>query len=431
VPIHEGMKRSAQLRALEASQGTPNEPPPSMESLAAIRDEVRRERLLDMEGRLKKYRALAFGVLALALVAAVPTYGWWWLGLLGAALASFSIADHFMARSRRPDVWIAVAWGLSPVLIAAGVVATDGVNSPALAWFAAPAVTLGARFDRRGIALGTAWILFVMLAPIVASDPAAAFQDYPDRLVGAVALVLAVTILSLALADSDRVYRRRSTLDPLTGTFNRTALDQRLSELDGHPVQTNEGVSFAFLLADLDHFKRVNDLHGHPVGDMVLQDTAYIFRAGLRASDSVYRVGGEEFLAVLPGADEERAMEIAERLRRTVRDRRANGIGVTVSIGVAVAREGELDSDDMVARADEALYAAKAGGRDRVCLAGAGGGRPELSEPRPFLFPLAESQPHHREDQGRENGGPDQGGGGGRVHVAGVDGDRRDRHHQR
>lgn len=367
-----------------------------MESLAAIRSEVRRERLLDMEARLKKYRGLAFLVLALALVAAAPTYGWWWLGLLAAALASFSIADHFMARSRRPGVWIGVAWGLSPVFIAIGVVATDGVNSPALAWFAAPAVTLGARFEPRGIMAGTLWILFVMLVAIVGSDPLGVFGVYPDRLAGAVALVVAVTILSLALADSDRVYRRRSTLDPLTGSFNRTALDRRLSELDGHPVEKEEGISFAFLLADLDHFKRVNDEHGHPVGDLVLQDTAYLFRSALRASDAVYRVGGEEFLAVLPGADEDRAMEIAERLRRTIRDRRASGIGITVSIGVAVAVDGELDSDDMVARADGALYAAKAGGRDRVCLAGAGGGHSEPDDPDGFCFPLAEARNGNR-----------------------------------
>ena len=389
-----------------------------MESLAAIRSEVRRERLLDMEGRLKRYRAVAFLVLGLALVAAVPSYGWWWLGLLAAALIVFAVADHFMARSSRPDVWIAIAWGLSPVAIAAGVIGTDGVNSPALPWFAAPAVTLGARFDRRGIAAGTLWILFVMLVAIVGTDPTGTFIDYPDRLAGAVALVLAITILSLALADSDRTYRQRSTLDPLTGSFNRTALDQRLSELDGHPVEKGEGISFAFLLADLDHFKRVNDEHGHQVGDMVLQDVAYVFRAGLRASDSVYRVGGEEFLAVLPGADEERAMEIAERLRRSVRERRPNGVGLTVSIGVAVARDGELDSDDMVARADSALYAAKAGGRDRVFLAGADG-QTDPDAPRPFVFPLGEAHP--------ENGASHQGGNGAEAQAAAVDGDG-DRH---
>lgn len=416
------MKRSGQ-GALEASQGTPHEPPPpSMESLAAIRGEARRERLLDMEARLKRYRAVAFGVLALALLIAAPSWGWYWLLLLGAALAIFSVADHFMARSARPDLWIAVAWGISPVLIAIGVVGTGGVDSPVLAWFAAPAVTLGARFEPRGIAIGTLWILLVMLGATAVLDTSHTFAEYPHQLSAAIALVVSVTILSLALADSDRAYRRRSTLDPLTGSFNRTALDQRLSELDGHPVAKAEGLSFAFLLADLDHFKRVNDEYGHQVGDMALQDTAYVFRAGLRASDSVYRVGGEEFLAVLPGADEERAMEIAERLRLSIRERRLNGIGVTVSIGVAVARDGELDSDDMVARADGALYAAKAGGRDRVCLAGAQG-EAEVCAPQPFVFPLAEGRPNRAEGEGQENGGSDGWGRGEAGKLAEVDDD--------
>jgi diguanylate cyclase (GGDEF)-like protein len=341
-----------------------------MESLAAIRSEVRRERLLDMEARLKRYRLLAFLVLAITLVGAAPRFGWWWLVALGVCLAAFMVADRFMARSSRPQLWIAAAWALSPAIIAVGVAGTVGIDSPALPWFAAPAVTLGSRFEPRGIAIGAAYILVVMIVATAGVDPSGTFEKYPDHLTAAMALVISVTILSLALADSDRANRRRSTLDPLTGSFNRNALDQRLSELDGHPIDNGEGLTFAFLLADLDHFKQVNDEYGHMVGDMVLQDTAYQIRAGLRASDAVYRVGGEEFLAVLPGADEEQAMHIAERLCQMVRERRVNGVELTVSIGVAIARDGELDPDEMVARADGALYAAKAGGRDRTCMAG-------------------------------------------------------------
>jgi diguanylate cyclase (GGDEF)-like protein len=364
------MSPSAQIRAVDASRGIPDHPPPSMESLAAIRAEVRRERVLDMEARLKRYRVLAFLVLAVALVGAIPRFGPWWLVALGTCLAGFAVADRFMLRSSRPWIWIAAAWGLSSLIIGVGVAATGGVDSPALAWMAAPAVTLGSRFEGRGIALGTGWILLVMLIATAGIDPSGTFEHYPDQLIAAIALVISVTILSLALAESDRSFRRRSTLDPLTGTFNRNALDQRLSELDGQPVSNSEGVSFAFLLCDLDHFKLVNDQHGHVAGDMVLQDTAYILRAALRASDAIYRVGGEEFLAVLPGTGEDQAVEIANRLCTAIGERQTDGIGVTVSIGVAVAKDGELDSEEMVARADGALYAAKEGGRNRACLAG-------------------------------------------------------------
>jgi diguanylate cyclase (GGDEF)-like protein len=89
-------------------------------------------------------------------------------------------------------------------------------------------------------------------------------------------------------------------------------------------------------------------------------------RAALRAGDSIYRVGGEEILVILPGAGYEDAMEIAERLRIAVRERRPVGIGVSLSIGVAIAEPGLVDTDDLLARADAALYAAKANGRDLV-----------------------------------------------------------------
>jgi diguanylate cyclase (GGDEF)-like protein len=91
-------------------------------------------------------------------------------------------------------------------------------------------------------------------------------------------------------------------------------------------------------------------------------------RATLRAGDSIYRVGGEEILVILPGADEEAAVEIAERLRQDVRHRRPVGVAVTVSIGVAVSQSDFVNTDDLVTRADAALYSAKAGGRDRFVV---------------------------------------------------------------
>jgi diguanylate cyclase (GGDEF)-like protein len=94
-------------------------------------------------------------------------------------------------------------------------------------------------------------------------------------------------------------------------------------------------------------------------------------RAKLRAGDSIYRVGGEEMLVVLPGARREDAVDIAERLRLAVRDLHPVGVTMTVSIGAAVSRPGGFDTDDLVHRADQALYAAKASGRDRVSFAAA------------------------------------------------------------
>lgn len=336
------------------------------DTLVSIHEEARRERLLDMEERVGRYRLACFGILALALAAGGGTS----IGYLGivpllAGLAGFAVADRFMRSSPRPAVWVAGAWAALPVLLAISVLVTGGAGSPVLVWFALPAVTLGFRFEPRGMVFGTAYVIAMFMAAAVLPDPHAALE-HRQQLIAITALIVSTVILTGALVESDRAHRRRSTLDPLTGLFNRNALEQRLAELEGQPCDPHEGLSHAFLLCDLDHFKQVNDRFGHVAGDAVLQDVAYTMRATLRAGDSIYRVGGEEILVILPGAGHEDALEIAERLRSEVRERRPVGVSVSLSIGVAVAEPGVVDCDDLLSRADSALYAAKAGGRDLV-----------------------------------------------------------------
>ncbi|HEX3173015.1 MAG TPA: GGDEF domain-containing protein [Solirubrobacterales bacterium] len=337
------------------------------ESLVAVRDDARRERLLDMEVRLRPYRLATFAILAIALSTVGGEVGWWWIVPLLAGLVGFAVADSFMRNSEHPALWIATAWGILPLLLADAVVTTGGASSPALMWFALPALTLGARFEPRGIAIGTAYIVGLLLLSTYGLEPSTAAAHHKE-VIAAAALVLSTVVLSGALVESDRAHRRRSTLDPLTGLSNRNALEQRLAELDGQPTSQEEGLSHALLLCDLDHFKRVNDQLGHAAGDAVLQDVAYTMRAALRAGDSIYRVGGEEILVILPGAGEAGAIEIAERLRNAVRERRPVGVPVTLSIGLAITPEGPVDTDELVSCADAALYSAKASGRDRVVL---------------------------------------------------------------
>jgi diguanylate cyclase (GGDEF)-like protein len=340
--------------------------PVTGETLVSIHEEARRERLLDMEERVSRYRLACFGILALALaVGGGSSVSWWWAPLLGAGLAGFWIADRFMRTSSCPAIWIAAAWAALPLLLTAAVLVTGGVTSPVLVWFGLPAVTLGFRFEPRGMVFGTVYVVAMFLAAAVLPDPQAALEQR-QHLIAIAALIVSIVILTGALVESDRAHRRRSTLDPLTGLFNRNALEQRLSEIDGQPCDPAQGISHAFLLCDLDHFKRVNDRFGHATGDAVLQDVAYTMRATLRAGDSIYRVGGEEILVILPGAGHEDACEIAERLRVAVREREPDGVPVSLSIGVAVAEPEVVDTEDLLARADAALYAAKAGGRDLV-----------------------------------------------------------------
>src|SRR5579872_6936080 len=131
--------------------------------------------------------------------------------------------------------------------------------------------------------------------------------------------------------------------------------------------------SLGIIMADIDFFKKINDNHGHLVGDTVLQQVGQRLASGLRSYDSVGRYGGEEFLIVVPGCDALNLVVTAERLRRRIVDQpvetTAGPVAVTISLGLASAQGDEpglTDSEGILREADAALYAAKAGGRNRV-----------------------------------------------------------------
>ena len=160
-----------------------------------------------------------------------------------------------------------------------------------------------------------------------------------------------------------------SDLDPLTGLRNRHSMADDLQRERGRALRGGRPCCVA--LGDIDHFKKINDTHGHAVGDEVLAACAQRFLGHLRPHDTVYRYGGEEFLFCLPDSDTEQAMGILERVRRALADvpvETADGqrIAVTASFGVAPMDEA-ADADEATRRADAALYQAKRTGRDRVC----------------------------------------------------------------
>ena len=177
-------------------------------------------------------------------------------------------------------------------------------------------------------------------------------------------------------------HQARSDLDPLTGLHNRQIMFEELDRERERFLRTGETCCIA--LADLDYFKQVNDNHGHAAGDQVLTACAARFIENLRPYDMVFRYGGEEFLICMPNAESETAMAILERLRKAMADEpvvvengdqapRDEGPGKdkelrgTVSFGLAIL-EHETSLKQTMARADEALYQAKGGGRNRVCL---------------------------------------------------------------
>ena len=163
--------------------------------------------------------------------------------------------------------------------------------------------------------------------------------------------------------------RIQASHDALTGIFNRGAIIEVLQRELERARRATTPVSV--VLADLDHFKSVNDTHGHPAGDAVLRETARRLRAPLRPYDSLGRYGGEEFLLVLPDCPEADAAAVAERVRLAVAEvpmeLSAGRIAVTVSFGTATADDVQtFDLEKLIRAADEALYRAKRGGRNRV-----------------------------------------------------------------
>jgi two-component system cell cycle response regulator len=179
---------------------------------------------------------------------------------------------------------------------------------------------------------------------------------------------LRILELQDSLIAAREALRHQATHDALTGLLNRGAVLESLTrEIDR---AQREGRDLALLLADLDHFKTVNDTFGHDGGDEVLRQAAARFTETLRPYDLVARYGGEEFLIVAPGCPRDQALALAERIRRRMADERmvlADGrtLRLTTSIGVVVAAAGEA-SGLVVRRADDALYRAKDLGRDRV-----------------------------------------------------------------
>jgi diguanylate cyclase (GGDEF)-like protein len=175
-----------------------------------------------------------------------------------------------------------------------------------------------------------------------------------------------VIVLRRELTSALGVLARLAECDPLTGLPNRRSFDQRLArELERCAVAAE---TCSILMCDLDHFKAINDAHGHAVGDEVLKRVAADLLAGVRAFDTVARVGGEEIAVLLVGCDREAATRIAERLRRHVA--RALPAEPLVAISIGIADSGLTgEPTELLAHADRALYFAKRSGRDRVCQA--------------------------------------------------------------
>jgi diguanylate cyclase (GGDEF)-like protein len=322
-------------------------------------------------------------------------------GLLRQALTEYGtlacitlllLALRRMLRSRRRPQDIAWLGGLGAAGVTAGLVAGSGLlPQVASASAVAALAVLCAREVLRGVgrqlsATITAFMTlpFLMLAAVAVlhllelanGRPLLdAGLPPPGRAVLWLVLSAAITLSLIALMIWRLITRIQHLMrnDALTGVSNRRAFEQSLAE---QQALLQRGHGFAIVMMDIDHFKRVNDHHGHAAGDAALQHVVHVWRAQLREVDVLGRLGGEEFCALLPLAapgDLAAASGVAERLRAALEAQPLNWKGenlvLTASFGVTLPDSPDPAGTAGMARADAQLYRAKAEGRNRVCVA--------------------------------------------------------------
>jgi diguanylate cyclase (GGDEF)-like protein len=330
-----------------------------------LSDESGRARMLDMSPRVRTLRNVTFVLQLGVLLGTAHWLGWWTPAPMIAVALLFAVCDRKMQGAQRPEIAYAIAWVGSLVAISAGALLTHGPAAPCIAWYALAVSSLPGRFTTRGIVAGVGLALALLLAVTAGYAPASVWHHPSLVLVPAMAIV-GVALFGWAHMHSEVEQRAEAVMDPLTQMLNRKALVARAAELALQTRLTRSPVGI--VLGDLDHFKRINDVSGHQVGDAVLRDVAFRWRLTLRAYEMAYRLGGEEFLVLLPGANVAEAEEVAERLRASIGAAPISGQDVAMSFGVAASPDGEpFDFDMLYAQADAALYRAKRSGRDRVC----------------------------------------------------------------
>lgn len=292
--------------------------------------------------------------------------------------AAFTAALNFLPWRRilesRHALWAFYAWSaVATLAITIAAWSDGGVDSPLLLFYALPMLYAAIAYPPRAVlALNTFMVVTVAVMALFTEA----------RLDGRTWLTVATLLLSAwtftyaasnyrasvlrseALADR---LAEQVNLDWLTGCLTHRAFQEELATEVGRAQRM--GTPLSLVIADVDHFKQINDQHGHAVGDEILGEVGVVLREHLRGTDKVARIGGEEFAVLLPGTDLEMARETAERLRRVVGSIDAP-LPVTISCGVAVLPDMADTGDDLFRVADLGLYAAKRGGRDCVAVHG-------------------------------------------------------------
>ena len=367
----EERRRSHRLTIVEAGS-EPARRPLRLSVVAAserswlARDQAERTHMLDLLGRIKEVRLLAYGTALVAILIAGPYYGFLpALPPLVSAVVMGVAIELAIRRSRRPELPIAGAVLFSQVVNAQAFLLTEQRPYFAIPLLAVLICAWAPMFPWRAVLLATAIEAGLMIECAVWLGGASAFAS-PYPLGVPLTALVGIAALAAAVGRSSVAHRGAAVVDRLTGMLNRNALQAKVAALSHELAFSPAPVSM--IVVDIDRFKEVNDRFGHSRGDLVLREVAYRLRRALRAFDAAFRYGGEEFLVILTHVAPREAAEVGERLRTAVASQPVEGIPVTVSCGVAGCTPPDpFDFEALFEAADRRLYAAKRSGRNRVC----------------------------------------------------------------
>jgi diguanylate cyclase (GGDEF)-like protein len=325
---------------------------------------VSRQRVVEGAGKVDRATQVTAAMVGAILLGTGLFRGSWALLPLIVLVGSLALGPLAIRRGARPQVIELAVSLLITIAMAAAAGLTGGTSSPLVFLLPIGVVMNARRAGPRPVVL-CAVVTAVVFVGVSLADHSATVLGEPLPMLAVLAMQAGVTIAAIALAGAEIDHRRASIVDPLTGLLNRQGLVVRFEELRQQAFRTAAPITL--ILFDLDHFKQINDSRGHDVGDRILCDVADEIRHTLRAFELVYRVGGEEFLILLPGMEEWEGGNLAERLRLAIAVLgQTTGSGVTASFGVSSSHDAGADFDRLYRQADQALYRAKRGGRDRV-----------------------------------------------------------------
>ena len=329
--------------------------------MAALPTALDRERRLDLDRRLRPVLVRLQLVFTASLLLAAATGTPYDIAVAAACLVvaavGMRLVERVRARSARPERWLIAQQAIVTLPTAFFVATTGGVDSPAAPILAASAAIAAVRFAAADTLVVSIALSVLALATFVLPEPSILLER-PEHVAVWLGGLLSVSWVTAVVARSDREARDASSVDPLTGLLNRKALSTHFDEVTARARETGEPVSL--LVADLDDFKAVNDRHGHGAGDGALVAAAQGIRTALRSFDLAYRVGGDEFVVLLPGTSGTGADAIAERIREAVADATVGGRPLRMSIGAATAFGASVEWSSLFGSADRALYARKA-----------------------------------------------------------------------